>query len=199
MKRRAAIYHRVSKADQDQATMRAQLRRAALGRGFRLVLNVEETGSGSRFDRPGLRQVLEAARQGKIDAVLVWKLDRFGRSARDLYALVSELRDVGCSFVAVSQGIELKPDRSHAGSELLFAVLAGVAEFEHSLIRERTRAALERKRALGIRLGRPPVTAAPDPKVVSTLRRWRWSWTKIARETGYQVMLCRRAVAGGKA
>ena len=77
---RVALYHRVSTADQDPAAARHELRAAASAQGYEIVLEVEETGSGARNNRPGLQQVMAAARRRQIDAVMVWKLDRFGRS-----------------------------------------------------------------------------------------------------------------------
>ena len=80
----AALYHRVSTIDQSPDAARAQLRGAAERYGFAVALDIEETGSGANNQRPGLVQVLDAAQRGAIEAVVVWKLDRFGRSALDL-------------------------------------------------------------------------------------------------------------------
>ena len=110
--RRAALYHRVSTLDQDPTLARAELRAAAKRLGFRVVLDVEEKGSGARNDRPGFQRVLGAARQGEFDALLVFKLDRAGRSALDLLANIRELVDVhGVRFVVTSQGLDLKRTR----------------------------------------------------------------------------------------
>ena len=96
---RAALYHRVSTVDQNPAASQRELRSAAKRLGLRVTLNVEETGSGANNSRPGLVQVLEAARRGKVDVVLVWKLDRFGRSALDL---LGNLRELEAARVASS-------------------------------------------------------------------------------------------------
>ena len=136
---KAALYHRVSTLDQDPALARHELREAAGRLGFEVVLDVEETGSGARNDRPGLKKLMEAARRGAIAAVVVWKLDRFGRSALDLLANIRELVEAhGVRFVAISQGIDVKPG-GDAISRLLLTMLSGVAEFERDLIRERTK------------------------------------------------------------
>jgi putative DNA-invertase from lambdoid prophage Rac len=83
---RAAIHHRVSTLDQNAGLARDELHAAAARMGAQVVLDIEGTGSGARNDRPGLQRLMEAARKGKLDAVLVWKLDRFGRSALDALA-----------------------------------------------------------------------------------------------------------------
>jgi DNA invertase Pin-like site-specific DNA recombinase len=103
--RRAALYHRVSTLDQDPTLASSELRAAAKRLGYRSVLDVEETGSGAQNDRPGFKRVLEAARLGKIDALLVFKLDRAGRSALDLLANIRALvEEHGVRFVVTSQG-----------------------------------------------------------------------------------------------
>lgn len=152
--KRAAIYHRVSTVDQDPGAARLELERAAAQRGYSVVLSIEETGSGANNDRPGLLELLAAARRGDLDAVLVWKLDRFGRSALDVLTQIRELETAGVRFVAITQGLDVQPG-GDAMSRLLLSVLGAVAEFERDLIRERTRLGLERARARGERLGRP--------------------------------------------
>src|SRR5687767_4458433 len=156
---RAALYHRVSTVDQDPETARAELRAQAAARGLDVVLELEETGSGANNDRPGLLKLLAAAERRQVDAVLVWKLDRFGRSALDLLRNLETLERAGVRFVCTSQGIDTG-GRGDPMSRLLLTMLAAVAEFERELIRSRTRMGLERARARGKRLGRPP---APKP------------------------------------
>src|SRR5438045_1989559 len=104
MKPTAALYHRVSTLDQDVTLAREELRRAARARGYHVPrdLDIEEKGSGARNDRPGLQRVLEAARRGKVAAVLVWKLDRWGRSQLDVLTNVKALRDAGVRFICIS-------------------------------------------------------------------------------------------------
>ena len=100
---------------------------------------------------------MEAARKGQVDAVCCWKLDRFGRSTLDLLANIEALHRAGVRFIATSQGLDLKPE-GDAMSRLMLTMLSGVAEFERSLIRERTRLGLRHARAKGKRLGRPPTS-----------------------------------------
>jgi DNA invertase Pin-like site-specific DNA recombinase len=190
---RAALYHRVSTLDQNAGLARRELAQAAKARGLRVVLNVEETGSGARNDRPGLRRVLEAARKHQVEAVLVWKLDRFGRSVLDLVGNVTQLRAAGVRFVAVTQGIDLGRERD-AASELQFNVLCAVAEYERQLIRERTRLGLASARAHGKRLGRP--SKGPPTARVRELRSLGCSWATIAGELGCSIQQARTAAVG---
>ena len=190
----AALYHRVSTADQDPTLPRDELRAAALARNMTVALEIEETGSGARNDRPGLLRVLDAARRGQISAVLVWTLDRFGRSALDLLANVRALEDAGCRFVAVTQGIDMRPGGDPM-SRLLLTMLAAVAEFERELIVERTRLGLDKARRDGKQLGRPLAANAPDGAAVRVERERGQSWGQIARRLGCTTSAARRALA----
>ena len=107
---RAALYHRVSTREQNPRLARGELRAAAAGRGLRVVLEVEETASGRGSVRPGLDRVLDAAqRGGAIEVVLVQRLDRWGRLTLDLLANLRRLRSAGVGFVAIAQGLEVRP------------------------------------------------------------------------------------------
>jgi DNA invertase Pin-like site-specific DNA recombinase len=106
--------------------------------------------SGANFDRPGLRQVISALHSG--DVVVVWKLDRLGRSLVDLVNTIDGFAALGVEFCSLTENI----DTSSPGGKLIFHIMAALAEFERSLISERTRAGLDAARARGIRIGRPP-------------------------------------------
>lgn len=190
---RAALYHRVSTLDQDQAAARNDLRAAAKARGLTVVVEVEETGSGARNDRPGLGRVMDEARRGRIEAVLVWKLDRFGRSALDLLNNIRELEECGCRFIAVTQGLDIKPNGDPM-SRLILTVLSGVSEFERELIRERTRLGLAKARRAGKRLGRRLSDGAPEPAAVRALRASGASWSQVAAQLGCTSSAARRAL-----
>ena len=188
---RVALYHRVSSADQNKALARRELRAAARRLGLRVVLDIEETGSGSNNDRPGLVTVMEAAARGELEAVMVWKLDRFGRSALDLLMSLRQLDGMGVRFVATSQGLDLRGS-ADAMSRLLLTMLAAVAEFERDLIVERTRLGLARARANGTALGRPRVRR-PSTAKVRALRAEGWTWKEIAEALGCTVWAARQA------
>lgn len=166
---RAALYHRVSTREQNPRLARAELRAVAAARGLRVALEVEETASGRGSIRPGLARVLGAVERGAIDVVLVQRLDRFGRSTLDLLANLRRLRSAGVGFVAIAQGLEVRPEHD-AVSELTLTVLAAVAEFERAVIVERTLDGLAAARRAGKQLGRPIGRRAPAPERVAALR-----------------------------
>jgi DNA invertase Pin-like site-specific DNA recombinase len=158
------------------------------------VLDVEEKGSGARNDRPGLQRIMTAAKKGQIDVVIVWKLDRWGRSALDLLANIRHLEDCGVRFIAMTQGIDIKPDGDPM-SKLLVTMLAAVAEFERDLVIERTRLGLAKARERGKRLGRPVSNSAPSATAVARLRASGNSWRIVAQRLGCTPSAARRAVA----
>lgn len=194
MTARAALYHRASSIDQDVTLARDELRSSAKARGLDVVMDVEESGSGANNDRPGLQRILDAARRRKIDAVVVWKLDRFARSALDLLTNVRTLTDAGVEFIATSQGIHIGR-RGDAMSSLMLTVLAGVAEFERSLIIERTKLGLDKARRQGKRIGRPRAANAPTHDAVVALRANGLSWSQVAQQLGCTPSAAQRAMA----
>jgi DNA invertase Pin-like site-specific DNA recombinase len=149
-------YARVSKADGSQVH---DLQRDALARaGVKANHIYEDSASGRRDDRPGLEACLKALREG--DTLLVWKLDRLGRDLRHLVNLVGDLttRQIGLKILA-GEGASI--DTTTANGRLVFAIFAGLAEFERELIVERTKAGLVSARARGRHGGRPyKMTAA---------------------------------------
>jgi DNA invertase Pin-like site-specific DNA recombinase len=133
-------YARVSTTDQQPQLQVDALERAGCWRVF------TETASGARTDRPTLQQLLDQLRPG--DTLVVWKLDRLGRSLRHLVDTVTGLADRGVGFRSLQEAI----DTTTPGGKLVFHVFAALAEFERDLIRERTAAGLAAARARG----RPP-------------------------------------------
>lgn len=195
MKARAALYHRVSTVDQNPRLAARELAAHARKLDLRVVLDVRETGRGTNNDRPGLQRVLDAARRRLIDVVLVWKLDRFGRSPFDLLANLRQLDAAGVRFAAITQGIDVRPGGDPM-SRLLLTMLAAVAEFERDLIVERTRLGLAHARAKGKRLGRPPAADLPDRGHVMALRKRGLSWFAVAEQLGTEEWKARRAAGG---
>ncbi len=189
---RAALYHRVSTREQNPRLARGELRAAAAVRGLRVVLEVEETASGRGSVRPGLDRVLDAAQRGAIDVVLVQRLDRWGRSTLDLLANLRRLRSSGVAFVAIAQGLEVRPQHD-AVSDLTLTVLAAVAEFERAIIVERTLDGLAAARRAGKKLGRPLGKSAPPPDRVAALRAAGRTWPQIAQRLRCTVASARRA------
>jgi DNA invertase Pin-like site-specific DNA recombinase len=177
---RCALYHRGSRLDQDRGGALRDLRADAERLGLRVVLRIVETGSGALNDRPGLLRVLEAARHRDVDAVIVWKLDRFGRSPLDVLSNIQKLTRRGVRFLVPSQDIDVRPG-GDALSLLVLEMLAAVAEFERDRIRVRTRLGIARARARGARIGRPRMRNRPTPVAVLELRKRGLSWSAAAR------------------
>lgn len=121
--------------------------------------------SGSKDDRPGLAQALEYVRAG--DTLVVWRLDRLGRSLSHLIKVTTELEHRGIGFKSLQEGI----DTTTSGGKLVFHIFGALAEFERSLIRERTNAGLKAARARGRNGGRPKLLDARKLAVAETLLR----------------------------
>jgi DNA invertase Pin-like site-specific DNA recombinase len=138
-------YARVSTSEQDTALQIDALTRAGCDR----ILQ-DEGVSGATESRPALSRVLRMLKPG--DTLVTWKLDRLGRSLSHLIAIVAQLEQRGVGFRSLSDAI----DTGSAGGRLMFHILGALAEFERSLIAERTRAGLAVARSRGRRLGRPP-------------------------------------------
>jgi DNA invertase Pin-like site-specific DNA recombinase len=137
-------YCRVSTSDQTLDLQSDALKAAGCEKVFK-----DEGVSGSKSDRPGLNEALEFARKG--DTLVVWRLDRLGRSLPHLIEVVNGLADRGVEFRSLKETI----DTSTAGGKLVFHVMAAMAEFERDLIRERTNAGLAAAKARGRNGGRP--------------------------------------------
>ena len=157
--------------------------RMAVGRGY------QDQVSGAKSSRPGLDRLLQDARNRHLDAVLVLKLDRFGRSLVHCVSTIQELQSLGIRFIATSQGLDT--DESNPAAKLLMHILAAVAQFERELIRERVSAGMKAARVRGTRtktgnaIGRP--RRVFDRDQIRRLREGGLSFEKIARQTGVGV------------
>ncbi len=116
--------------------------------------------SGAKFDRPGLNEMLKFARAG--DTIIVWKLDRLGRSLKDLVATIQEFIAKGIHFKSLHENI----DTTSPSGKLIFHIFASLAEFERDIIKERTNAGLQAARARG-RLGGRPKGLSPQAEATS--------------------------------
>ena len=149
-------YARVSTVGQTADLQRDALEKAGCDRLF------VDTASGAKAHRPELDRMMELLREG--DVVVVWRLDRLGRSVQNLVELMYRFQEMGVGFVSLNEAI----DTTTPGGVLVFNIFAALAQFERDLIRERTNAGLEAARARGRRGGRP---AKLDVKQVAEIRR----------------------------
>jgi DNA invertase Pin-like site-specific DNA recombinase len=149
------------------------MREYAARRGWTIALQVREVNSGAAR-REAREKLLEAARRREIDVVLVWRLDRWGRSVTDLLATLQELDHLGVGFVSLTEALDLTTPAGRA----MAALLAVFAEFEREILRERTRAGLAHQN--GKRLGRP-ATAALHAAEIRKLHRAGVSKSEIDR------------------
>src|SRR5579864_4573466 len=182
---RAALYARVSTSDQNCEMQLRELREYAQRRGWAVAGEYVDTGwSGAKASRPQLDRLMRDASKRNFDCVLVWKIDRFGRSVLHLNQQLAALNSYGVRFIATSQSLDT--DQSNPTSRLLLQILAGVAEFEREMIRERTLAGLRVARANGKHVGRPKRVFRRDELV--QLREAGHSWRNIAAKNGIPVM-----------
>ena len=156
---KTVIYMRVSTSDQMVDSQRGELRRVAKLRGLEVVGEVEDVISGVKATRPGLERVMGMVRRGEVGCVLVYKMDRLGRSLSHLAQIIAELELNRVALVCVGQGIDTS--LQNPAGRLQMHILMCVAEFERAMIRERTLAGLEAARLRGKFAGRPEV---PKPE-----------------------------------
>ena len=173
---RVGLYARVSTNDQQTLALQNRaMREYAARRDWTIALQVCEVNSGA-VRREAREKVIEAARRREIDVVLVWRLDRWGRSVTDLLATLQELEYLGVGFVSLTEVLDLTTPSGRA----MAGLLAIFAEFEREILRERTRAGLAHARQNGKRLGRP-ATAAVHVAEIRKLYRAGISKSEIAR------------------
>ena len=152
------------------------MREYAARRGWTITMQMKEVGSGAS-ERQMRGKLIEAARRRDIDVVLVWRLDRWGRSVTDLLVTLQELEHLGVGFVSLTEALDLTTPAGRA----MAAMLAVFAEFEREVLRERVRAGLAHARQNGKTLGRP-LTAGLQSAQVRKLHRSGLSKSAIARQ-----------------
>jgi DNA invertase Pin-like site-specific DNA recombinase len=188
----AAIYARVSTTDQHNEIQVQELTGYVERRGWKLGGVYQDQISGAKGKRPGVDALMADARLHKFDVVLVWKLDRFGRSVIDLVGKLRELDSCGVRFIAASQGLDT--DATNPTARLLMHILASVAEFERSLIQDRVSAGLKHAKANGQTIGRP--RRIFDRQKALDMREQGMSLPRIARELGIGYGTVVRAIEG---
>jgi DNA invertase Pin-like site-specific DNA recombinase len=176
---RIGIYARVSTSDQTCEQQLRDLREYVSVRGWVIEAQYVDDGhSGAKSTRPAMNRIMTAARTRKIDGIVVWKIDRWGRSMSHFVNSVQELQSLGVRFIAMTQNIDT--DESNPTSRLMLNLLVAFSEFERELIIERTRAGLARARRDGKRLGRPRLVI--DRERLAALHQDGWTVRAIAAE-----------------
>jgi DNA invertase Pin-like site-specific DNA recombinase len=155
--KRVAIYARVSTVDKGQTpeTQLLALREYVAHRGFTLAGEYVDYASGTREDRPQYRALLDVVRKRQVDIVLVWRYDRFARSTQALVHALKEFHSLGVNFISYQENI----DTTTPQGELIFTVMASIAQFERALMSERVKAGMARAKAQGKRISRAPLPA----------------------------------------
>ena len=187
---RVAVYARVSTHDQQTLGLQSEAMAAYIkNRGWIATRQVEDVGSGSK-DRPGRESLLMAARRHEIDVIVVWRLDRWGRSVADLMATLREISELGVGLVSLTEALDLTTPAGRA----MAGMLAIFAEFEREILRERVRAGIAQARQEGRPHGRPR-TASWKADEVLRLKAERVSHSEIARRLGIGRASVRRILA----
>ena len=176
---RAGLYARVSTEDRGQnpETQLRPLREYAERRGFIVTAEYVDRASGITEIRPQYQRLLEAARKREIDVVLVWRYDRFARSTRALVNALGEFKARGVAFISYQENV----DTTTPQGELVFGMMANLAQFESALIGERVKAGMARAKAQGKRTSRPPIPEATRRKIAE-LHGQGMSIKRIAKE-----------------
>jgi DNA invertase Pin-like site-specific DNA recombinase len=187
---RVGLYARVS--THDQQTLPLQLSAMtdhATRRGWTITVQIEDVGSGAST-RPRREELLRAARRREIDAVLVWRLDRWGRSLVDLITTLKELSALGVGFVSITEALDLTTPSGRA----MAGMLAVFSEFEREILRDRVKAGIAQARRQGKRHGRP-ATVSAHAEAIRAMLSQGVSKREIAKRLGISRTSVRRSAA----
>lgn len=179
--KRVALYARVSTLDkgQDPETQLTQLREYALRRNFEIIGEFIDFASGTTQDRIQYKLMMAAAKKRKLDVVLVWRYDRFARSTQALVNAMKEFQSMGIDFISYQENI----DTTTPTGELIFHVMASLAQFESSLISQRVKAGMARAKAQGKRISRPPLAVHLQEEIFE-LQEQGLSMNRISKQLG---------------
>lgn len=187
---RVGLYARVSTHDQQTLPLQlAAMQEYVTRRGWVVVVRVEDVGSGTSV-RPRREELLRAARRREIDLVLVWRLDRWGRSLIDLINSLQELTTLGVGFVSITEAL----DMTTPGGRAMAGMLAVFAEFEREILRDRVRSGIAQARQSGKPHGRP-ATARRHTAEARSLLQQGVSKRRIAKMLGIGRTSVRRIVS----
>ena len=177
---RAGLYARVSTSEQQTLPLQMiAMQDYAQRRGWDIVAEIQDIGSGAK-KRPKREGLIKLAKRRQLDVIIVWRLDRWGRSLSDLTHSLEDLRTIGVDFVSITEALDLTTPTGRAMAQML-----GVfAEFERALIKERVVAGLVAARARGHKGGRRPKLSAAQQRQAQSLKRGGMAITEIAETLG---------------
>lgn len=188
-----AIYARTSTVDQNLDSQLSECRRWCSDRGFASVEYTDQI-SGKQTSRPELDRMLADIRSRKVSLVLIYKLDRLGRSLSHLMQIVGELKNLGVGLVVSSQSIDTR-DNATASGNMMLGLLALFCEYEHTLILERTHAGIAAAKARGVKFGRPEGSRKRPPvKLWLEEKEKGRTLRAFCKEHGISTSTLRRAV-----
>ena len=188
--KRCGIYLRVSQDSQTTANQFHILQEVAARSGWTIVEVFEDhgiSGAKGRDKRPAYDALLKAVHRREIDVVAAWSVDRLGRSLQDLISFLADIQARGCDMYLHQQAV----DTGTPSGKMLFQLSACFAEFERELVRSRINASLDRARARGVRLGRPPIAPIDLDPVRKRLGQGQ-SIRVIAKATGFSTATVQR-------
>jgi DNA invertase Pin-like site-specific DNA recombinase len=190
--KRAALYLRVSTVDQHPETQLHDLKKMAEQRGYQIQAEYTDRISGTRAKRPGLDDMMAAARRGQIDVVLVWACDRLARSTRHFLEILDELNRLNVEFLSFRENLDTGGPLGRA----VVVIIGAIAELERNLIVERVKSGMRRARLEGRRIGRPALNLNKEDivrerrrgqslgQIAKTFRISRTSVGRILAEAG---------------
>ena len=184
---RTALYCRVSTTEQTTDNQVLELQKVAQKMNWTVTETFTDVISGAKSKRPGSDALMKAESRNEVDVVMCWDVSRLGRSLPHLVALLEEFHAKGIDLYLHVQGV----DTTTPSGKAMYGMMSVFAQFERSLIQERVKAGLERAKAQGKRLGRPPVPPIQRQKI-KRLRDEGLSYRKIAKRTGLSVCTVHR-------
>jgi DNA invertase Pin-like site-specific DNA recombinase len=193
-KKRAALYVRVSTAEQSTKVQQSELKAFAENRGWAVMKIYADKISGAKDIRPALQELMADCRNRKVDVVLVWKFDRFARSLKHLVTALEEFKRLHIDFISATEGV----DTTIPSGELVFQIFGAIAQFERSLISDRVRSGLANARMQGKQLGRPPIrtlTKEEIKRVRADRATGKFSFRQLATKYNTSVWAMQQAVA----
>lgn len=177
---KAGIYARVSTHDQHTLDMQIEaMRKYAIARDWYIEIEIAEIGSGAKDKRPKREELIAQALRRQIDVIIVWKLDRWGRSVNDLFHTLNELNGLGVGFISLTEALDL----TTATGRAMAGLLAIFAEFEREILRERVKAGIAHAREKGKNHGRP-ITVKQYEQRIKELFASGLSKSEIAKKLG---------------